>query len=96
MAGLSKEDKKALLKAWKTSQSKEYILTEDNVQELFEYLEEQLDSFDCDHTLRHTEHWLKSNISQKMIESVIAEITDMGGCCDCEVLFNCYEDYDIG
>lgn len=96
MANLSKEEKNALKKAWKAAQSKNYILTEENVQKLFEYLEEQLDNSCCDHTLHHTEQWLKENISQEMIESVIAEITDMGGYCDCEVLLNCYEDYDIG
>lgn len=96
MANLSKEEKSALKKAWKAAQSKNYILTEEHVQKLFEYLEEQLDNSCCDHTLHHTEQWLKENISQEMIESVIAEITDMGGYCDCEVLLNCYEDYDIG
>ena len=96
MANLSKEEKNALKKAWKAAQSKNYILTEENVQKLFEYLEEQLDNSCCDHTLHYTEQWLKENISQEMIESVIAEITDMGGYCDCEVLLNCYEDYDIG
>ncbi len=96
MANLSKEEKNALKKTWKAAQSKNYILTEENVQELFECLEEQLDNSCCDHTLRYTEQWLKDNISQEMIESAIAEITDMGGYCDCEVLLNCYEDYDIG
>ncbi len=96
MANLSKEEKNTLKKAWKAAQSKNYILTEENVQKLFEYLEEQLDNSCCNHTLRHTEQWLKENISQEMIESVITEITDMGGYCDCEVLLNCYEDYDIG
>jgi hypothetical protein len=95
MANLSKEEKDALKKAWKAAQSKNYILTEENVQKLFEYLEEQLDNSCCNHTLHHTEQWLKENISQEMIESVIVEITDMGGYCDCEVLLNCYEDYDI-
>ena len=96
MANLSKEEKNALKKAWKAAKSKNYILTEEHVQKLFEYLEEQLDNSCCDHTLHHTEQGLKENISQEMIESVIAEITDMGGYCDCEVLLNCYEDYDIG
>lgn len=95
MANLSKEEKNNLKKAWKATQKEEYVLSEENVQELFEYVEEQLDDSGCDHTLRHTEQWLKDNISQEMIESVITEITDMGGYCDCEVLLNCYEDYDI-
>lgn len=96
MAGLSKEKKSALKKAWKAEQSKDYILTEENVRKLFECLEEQLHISCCNHTLRHTEQWLKENISQEMIEGVITEITDMGGYCDCEVLLNCYEDYDVG
>lgn len=96
MTHLSKKEKNALKKAWKTARSTGYILTEENVQELFEYLEEQLENTCCDHTLRYTEEWLKDNISQEMIESVVAEITDMGGYCDCEVLLNCYEAYDIG
>ena len=73
----------------------DYILSEENVQKLFAYLEEQLDACGCDHTLRSTEQWLKDNISTELHKKVIAEINDMGGYCDCEVLLNCYEDYDI-
>ena len=72
-----------------------YILSEENVQKLFAYLEEQLDACGCDHTLRHTEQWLKENISAELYENVIEEINDMGGYCDCELLLNCYKDYDI-
>lgn len=96
MSELSKAEKKARAKAWKETQRKDYLLAKENVQELFEYLEEQLDNSCCDHTRHYTEQWLKDNIPQELIESVIAEITDMGGYCDCEVLLNCYEDYDIG
>ena len=87
MADLSKKQKEA--------NDKKYILSEKEVQNLFAYLEELLDNSCCDHTLRYTEMWLKENISPKIFESVIKEIIDMGGYCDCEVLFNCYEDYDI-
>ena len=96
MTHLSKEEKNALKKEWKTAQSKEYILTKENVQKLFEYLEEHLDNSCCDHTLRYTKQWLNDHISQEMIESAIVEITEMGGYCDCEVLHNCYEVHDIG
>ena len=95
MCSLSKAEKNALKKEWKAAQRKDYILTEENVQKLFEYLEEKLDNTGCDHTLCHTEQWLKDNIPQELIESVVVEITDMGGYCDCEVLLNCYEEYDI-
>ena len=96
MSELSKAEKKVLSNAWKETQHKKYLLTEENAQKLFEYLEEQLDNTDCAHTLCHTQRWLEENLSSDMIQEVIAEITDMGGYCDCEVLLNCYEDYDIG
>ena len=96
MSELSKAEKKVLSNAWKETQHKKYLLTEENAQKLFEYLEEQLDNTGCDHTLCHTQRWLEENLSNDMIKEVIAEITDMGGYCDCEVLLNCYEDYDIG
>lgn len=94
MAELSKAEKKALSQSWREAQRKEYLLTEENVQELFEFLEMQMDHSGCDHTLHYTEQWLKDNIPHEMVERVIAEIADMGGYCDCEVLLNCYEDYD--
>jgi hypothetical protein len=72
-----------------------YILSKEDVQKLFAYLEDQLDACGCDNTLRCTEQWLTDNISRELHESVMEEMTDMGGYCDCEVLFNCYEDYDI-
>ena len=40
------------------------------------------------------EEWLKYNISQDSIGNVIAEITDMGGYCDCEVLLNYHSLHD--
>ena len=51
MSDLSKAKKKELSKAWQEAQCRGYLLTEENVQELFEYLEEQLDNTGCDHTL---------------------------------------------
>ena len=96
MSELSKTEKKVFSNAWKETQHKKYLLTEENVQELFEYLEEQLDNTGCDHTLHHTRRWLEEHFSQDKIKETIAEITDMGGYCDCEVLLNCYEEYDIG
>ena len=89
MANLSKEEKKKIMKLWEADQNSEHILSEENVQELFEYIEEQLANSGCDHTLLHTKQWLKDHISPKKIDSVIAEITDRGGYCDCEVLLNC-------
>ncbi len=95
MAELSKEEKKALMKKWKDSQNKRYILSKTKTQKLFRYLETQLDDTPCNHTLCYTEQWLKDNLSEEKVNSVIAEIKEMGGYCDCEVLLNCYKKYDI-
>ncbi len=95
MAELSKEEKKVLMKKWKDSQNKRYILSKTKTQKLFRYLETQLDDTPCNHTLCYTEQWLKDNLSEEKVNSVIAEMKEMGGYCDCEVLLNCYEKYDI-
>ena len=96
MAELSKEEKKALMKKWKDSQGKKYILSKTKTQKLFRYLETQLVDTPCNHKLRYTEQWLKDNLPEEKVKSVIAEMNEMGGYCDCEVLLNCYEKYDIG
>lgn len=71
----------------------EYLLSLEQVAALFEYVEEKLDESGCDHTRRHTEKWLEMNIPQSDYKAALAEIEDMGGYCDCEVLMNCYEEY---
>ncbi len=88
------KSKKEMLKKWKETQKPEYILNETKAEELFEHLENQLETAPCDGTLRHTEQWLKENFKEKQDE-IIEEIKEMGGYCDCEVVLNCYEEYDI-
>ncbi|MBA2394163.1 MAG: DUF2695 domain-containing protein [Ktedonobacteraceae bacterium] len=41
----------------------------------------------CDHTLRYTVAWMKKHHIQD-IQANIEKIKDLGGYCDCEVLFN--------
>lgn len=72
----------------------EYLLSLEQVESLFEYAESQLEESDCDHSRRHTKQWLAAHIPQEQHEAVLAELEDMGGYCDCEVLMNCYEDYE--
>lgn len=92
---LSKEEKKALIKKWKATQKKKYILNKTKAGKLFNYLELQLAETPCNNTLYFTQQWLQDNLPPNKIENVIAEIEDMGGYCDCEVLCNCYEKYNI-
>ena len=95
MTDLSKEEKKALMKEWKTSKENKYILSKINAEDLFQYLETQLEDNPCDDTLHYTKQWLEENLAPEKINGVIEEIEEMGGYCDCEVLSNCYEEYDI-
>ena len=90
---MTKQKKKEKVRLWKESQRSDCLLTKEEAASLLEFLEEQMDKSACDHTLRSTRLWLEKNISEEMTESVIQEITTMGGYCDCEVLMNCYEDY---
>jgi len=87
--------KELLIKKWKESQKKTYILDKTDVEKLFEYLEEKLEVESCNETLFHTMKWLENNVSLDKIDSIIEELEEQGGYCDCEVLLNCYEIYDI-
>ena len=71
-----------------------YILSLEQVASLFEYVESKLEDTGCDHSRRHTQQWLSLNIPKEQHEAVLAEIEEMGGYCDCEVLMNCYEEYE--
>ena len=92
---MDKAQKKALKNAWKQANKSVYELTQEEAEELFDFVEERVEAQGCDHTRRFTDAWLRENISSERHEKVYAEIEDMGGYCDCEVLYNCYEEYDI-
>jgi hypothetical protein len=71
------------------------LLSDAQFLDLYNYLtsEEKLGpgpgqgSVTCDHTLRHTIDWMKMHQIQD-IPGNIEKIMDLGGHCDCEVLFN--------
>lgn len=92
---LSKEEKKALRKSYTANQEKKKVLTKKEASRLFDFLDEKLEQEGCDNTLKYTMEWLNSNIDKEKIPSVLEEIEEMGGFCDCEVIYNCYEDYDL-
>ncbi len=71
------------------------VLTYDQVFQLFSYLENRLAEAGCDNTLKYTEICLKDMLPPERYEAAIEEIQSMGGFCDCEVLMNCYEDYEL-
>lgn len=95
MGELSKQQKKDLLKQWKTEQNKKYILNQSSVKKLFSYLKKELLIEPCDHSLRKTEKWIDEHCPPEKKGPIIQELNDMGGFCDCEVLLNCYERYEL-
>ena len=60
---------------------------------LFHFLEKVLQEHPCDHSLRHTTHFLTEN-KVCDIEKVTSWLTSHGGYCDCEVLCNVEEQFD--
>ena len=102
MGEMTKNQKKEALRAWRQKEKKSYCLEQEEVEELFEYLEEALQAEECDHSLISS--FMQENcemieddefISEIEKDSVRREIKEDGGYCDCEVLCNCYEEYDI-
>lgn len=53
---------------------------------LFEYLDEQLESSPCDHTVRHVRGFIRSHPLPE--RAIIGWLEDNGGYCDCEALAN--------
>lgn len=92
---MNKDRKKELLAQWKESQKRTYLLSKDQAEDLLSFVDEQVGEHDCDHTLRFTKQWLDENIPPEQHAAVLEELASMGGNCDCEVMYNCYEDYDV-
>ncbi len=93
---MDKNEKKALLQAWKAKQNKAYILNKSNAKSLFGYIEKCLDKAPCNHTLCHTMKWLRKKYptEDEIVNQILSEIQEDGGYCDCEVVLNCYEHYE--
>ena len=90
------DDRSKMMKmAYMKQQKVAHILTANQAAALFAYVEIRLQDESCNHTHRFTQAWLDENIDFMQHEAVLIELEDMGGYCDCEVLMNCYEDYDL-
>jgi hypothetical protein len=56
---------------------------------LFDYVDQQLKSTECDNTLRHALDFIRKNALPE--ETVVAWLKDNHGYCDCETLWNSEE-----
>ena len=88
-----KRSRKEALDRWKAEQRAaaraKLPLPDDQMKGLFDMLDVELPRHGCDHTLRLTVVWLKSN--DLPVEPVINWLQNNGGYCDCEVLANAEE-----
>lgn len=87
------KERKVSKKLLKAQEGK--VLSRDQVEQLFAYVSGRLGKVPCDHTLHFTELWLKETLPADVFNQAMEEIQSMGGYCDCEVLLNCYEDYEL-
>lgn len=53
---------------------------------LFNYVDSQLDSTECDHTLRHVRDFIRNRELPE--ETVVSWLESNGGYCDCEAVMN--------
>lgn len=68
-------------------------MSRDLFQQLFDYLDEQLGSTECDDTYTLTKQFLsQSGVSEQ--EPVLQWLSDHGAYCDCEILNNVEEQFD--
>lgn len=74
---------------------KKYLLSYEQANGLIMHVDEMVSSQGCDHTLRFAKQWICDALGEERVEEIIEELHSMGGFCDCEVVLNCYEDYDI-
>ena len=78
MGEMTKNQKKEALRAWRQKEKKSYCLEKEEVEELFEYLEEALEEEECDHSLKNTEQWIIDNIDDEESRNGDADRSSFG------------------
>ncbi len=89
------DQSKMMKMEYKAQQKVDHILTANQAAALFDFLEIRIQEEGCNHSRRFTQAWLDENIDFTQHDAILTELDDMGGYCDCEVLLNCYEDYEL-
>lgn len=94
---MTKEERRTLLRRWKFKRRKKYILNREEADCLLDYIDEHVVNCGCDGTLKFALEWLEAKYDgdENIIAEIIEELNEDGGYCDCEVVMNCYERYDL-
>ena len=80
---------------YRKQQRLEHILSENEAASLLQYVELKLQYHTCKHNHRFTQEWLDAHVDFMKHDAILNELEDMGGFYDCEVVANCYEDYEL-
>lgn len=89
------ENQNMMKMEYRKQQRLEHILSENEAASLLQYVELKLQYHTCKHDHRYTLEWLEQHVDFMQHEAILTELEDMGGYCDCEVVLNCYEDYQL-
>ncbi|HZH33439.1 MAG TPA: DUF2695 domain-containing protein [Pyrinomonadaceae bacterium] len=85
-----KEKRNKLKKSYKANEKEQILATLpisfEQLKELFNWLDMQLETHDCDNTLRLTQIFIGQNNLPE--ETFLEWLENQGGYCDCEVLAN--------
>lgn len=90
----TEKDRRKALKHNFKAKEKELILSNlpislDTLKELFDWLDKKLANEDCDNTFKQTQTFIDSyNLPEK---TLLEWVENQGGYCDCEILYNVYE-----
>lgn len=89
-------EKRKLKQAWKAEEKRkakaQFPLPDAQLRELFEFVDEWLDTNGCNHELTGTETWLKEHKLRP--EPVMSWLAENGSYCDCEVMANAAEHWE--
>ncbi len=90
------DDRSKMMKMeYQKQQRSEHILSANEADSLLKYVDIRVQEEGCNHTHRFTQEWLDANIDFMKHDAILNELENMGGYCDCEVVMNCYEDYEL-
>ncbi|CRK58331.1 hypothetical protein [Alloactinosynnema sp. L-07] len=62
-------------------------MSREQLAELVEFVGDLVVSEGCDHTLRHTQVWIRAHDLEWT--PIAGGLAELGGYCDCEVVMNC-------
>jgi hypothetical protein len=92
MNNKNQELKKRWKKAEKDAARYMFPLPDDKLEAMFDAVEIALEDAVCDHSMRATTEWLRSNGVD--VDAVVTWLENNGGYCDCEIVANARDHWE--